>query len=71
MNQEVNKMQFQILKAKIKLSALDYYTNKYIEGDLSVERWKEVVDLRKQYRKEINELEKKLQEVTNEKNTNN
>ena len=49
-----------IVNCKNKLRSLDYLTNKYVEGELSEERWEEVKAQRKAWRAEINELEPQL-----------
>lgn len=50
-----------IVNCKNKLRKLDYYTNKYVEGELSEERWNEIVAQRRALRAELNEYEAQLQ----------
>lgn len=49
-----------IVLCKNNLRRLDYYTNKYVEGELSEERWREIVAQRKALRYEINVYEAQL-----------
>ena len=50
-----------IVNCKNKLRKIDHFTNKYVEGELSEERWREIVAQRKALRAELNELEAQLQ----------
>lgn len=52
----------QISQLKIKLADSDYKILKYLEGELSQEEYDEIVAKRKEWRKEINELEEQLKE---------
>lgn len=42
---------------KKKLDALDYYTNKHLEGEITDERWAEIHQTRDEYRAKVNEAE--------------
>lgn len=42
---------------KKKLDALDYYTNKHLEGEITDERWAEIHQMRDEYRAKVNEAE--------------
>lgn len=71
---KLNKLEIKIINLKAKLRNTDYRAIKYAEGLLSEEEYASIKAQRQAWRDEINKLEeelKELQEVTNEKNTNN
>ena len=55
-----------IVNCKNKLRKLDYLTNKYVEGELSEERWREVKATRQSLRNQINTFEAELQALKTE-----
>ena len=60
LNIKERKIISKIVNCKNKLRSLDYLTNKYVEGELSEERWEEVKAQRKALRAEINAHEAQL-----------
>ena len=57
------ELRFQIYELKAQLSATDYKTLKYAEGELSEEEYAETKELRKGLREQINKLESQIVEV--------
>ena len=57
------KLQLQISSLKRQLSATDYKTLKYMEGELTEEEYYETKSLRRSLREEINRLESQIVEV--------
>jgi hypothetical protein len=49
--------EIQLNKLKSQLSALDYKTSKYADGDYTAEQWAAVVNERKAVREQIRQLE--------------
>ena len=73
-NEVIYEYRTKINVLKNKLYDTDYKAIKYAEGLLSEEEYAPIKEQRQTWRNEINTLEeelKELQEVTNEKNTNN
>ena len=60
-----------IAELKTNLRKTDYKAIKFAEWEITNEEYAPIREQRRAWRLEINELEKKMQEVTNEKNTNN
>ena len=52
-----------IVAIKNKFRKIDHFTNKWVEGELSEERWAEIKAQRKAWRAEINALEAQFQEL--------
>lgn len=57
-----------INRLKTQLSEMDYYTNKYVEGLLTEERWNEIKTARAGIRAEINQIEDSLKTEQGEGN---
>lgn len=57
------QLQLQISSLKRQLSATDYKTLKYMEGELTEEEYYETKSLRRSLREEINRLESQIVEV--------
>ena len=57
------QLQLQISSLKRQLSATDYKTLKYMEGELTEEEYSETKSLRRSLREEINRLESQIVEV--------
>ena len=57
------ELRFQIYELKAQLSATDYKTLKYAEGELTAEEYAETKELRKGLREQINKLESQIVEV--------
>lgn len=57
MNEPLPK-EIQIEELKIRLAETDYIANKIIEGDATVEDYQELINQRKEWRREIRKLEK-------------
>lgn len=73
-NEIIFETKREIAKLKDKLQKTDYKAIKFAEGLISEEEYAPIKEQRQAWRNEINKLEeelKELQEVTNEKNTNN
>ena len=56
-NEEDIPKKVEMIQIKKNLTETDYYTNKYLEGLITEERWKEITDQRKAWRSRYNELE--------------
>lgn len=61
--QNIKDFQIQIRELKKQLSATDYQAIKYAEGQLSEEEFLEIKIKRQSWRDEINNLEKKIEEL--------
>lgn len=63
-NEQINYSK--LLELKQKLAEWDYKGQKYLDGEYTEEEWAEIVAQRKEWRQEIRELEKELQELKEE-----
>ena len=52
-----------IVFLKGKLKQTDYYTNKFVEGELTQEEFEPIKAQRKAWREEINQLENKIKYI--------
>lgn len=52
-----------ITHLKSRLSKTDYYTNKFVEGELTQEEFDPIKEQRKAWREEINLLEQKIKNI--------
>lgn len=57
---KVLKWRKEMKELKDKLSTLDHKTNKYIEGEIDDQEWKDIVANRKAWRNRINQIEKDI-----------